>query len=445
MWLLPHLPRVAAILARGYYALRIDGTVPRSGPVLLVANHPNSLLDPVLVAAAAGRPLRFLAKAPLFTHPVVGWLVRGAGCIPVHRRQDDPSRMGDNAVSLAAAEAELARGAAVALFPEGVSHSEPHLAPLKTGAARLALGAARSLGQPVPIIPVGLVLRERERFRSEALVVVGHPVGWADLLDARAPEAEPVRALTARMEEALRGVTVNLDRWEDRPLVLGAHAIYAAQAGDDRGGQSAGTEVSQAALAAHMLATARERADPELPVLARDVRRHLRLLETIGLSPADLERDTSIRTALRWSVARLSLGRGVLSVIAAAGTALLYVPYRLTLPLARLSGPEPDVLATTKVLVGMALLAVWSALAGVAAALLLQRWWGVALGLLVPPVALLTLWVHERWRHDWRDARRYLRLRGIGERKDELRREQRALAQRLTRFAARYAKERDLV
>lgn len=77
--------------------MHYDGErVPRDGPVLLVANHPNSLLDPMLVAAAARRPVRFLAKAPLFTDKRVGWLMRAVGAIPVYRRSDDPAQMERN-------------------------------------------------------------------------------------------------------------------------------------------------------------------------------------------------------------------------------------------------------------------------------------------------------------------------------------------------------------
>ncbi|HEX5831025.1 MAG TPA: 1-acyl-sn-glycerol-3-phosphate acyltransferase, partial [Gemmatimonadaceae bacterium] len=140
MWLLPALSRVARLVTGTYYSLTIDGApVPRGGPVLLVGNHPNSLLDPALLAAAAGRPVRFLAKAPLFAMPQLGWLMRAAGCIPVYRRLDDPAQMARNVDSLAAAEVALAEGSAIGLFPEGISHHEPALAPLKTGAARIAL------------------------------------------------------------------------------------------------------------------------------------------------------------------------------------------------------------------------------------------------------------------------------------------------------------------
>ncbi|HEV2149428.1 MAG TPA: lysophospholipid acyltransferase family protein, partial [Longimicrobiaceae bacterium] len=232
MWLLPALSRLSSLALHTFYRLEVGGErVPPRGPVLLVANHPNSLLDPAAVAAAAGRPVRFLAKAPLFGDRGVGWLVRGAGAIPVYRAQDDPAKMGANTDTFRAAHAALAEGDAVGIFPEGLSHSEPSLAPLKTGAARIALGAAERTGGSFPIVPVGLVFRRKERFRSEALLVVGEPVAWDDLAGAGGGEAAAVRELTRRIDEALRDVTVNLERWEDAPMVEWAEEVFAAELG----------------------------------------------------------------------------------------------------------------------------------------------------------------------------------------------------------------------
>src|SRR5687767_5737941 len=185
MWLLPALSNVSAFATRSYYRLSVaGGEVPRSGPVLLVANHPNSLLDPAMVATAARRPVRFLAKSSLFSHPAVGWLVRGAGAIPVYRQQDNPAEMGRNSEMFRAVHAALADGAAIAIFPEGISHSEPSVTPLKTGAARIALGAAAIHGSAFPIVPIGLVVRDKGTFRSAALSIIGAPVEWADLAAA---------------------------------------------------------------------------------------------------------------------------------------------------------------------------------------------------------------------------------------------------------------------
>jgi hypothetical protein len=82
VWLLPAFSALSRNILKLFYRLSLSGEgVPERGPVLLVANHPNSLLDPAMVAAVARRPVRFLAKAPLFGHPGLGWLVKGAGAL----------------------------------------------------------------------------------------------------------------------------------------------------------------------------------------------------------------------------------------------------------------------------------------------------------------------------------------------------------------------------
>jgi len=70
----------ARFLVRRYYpGIEITGRarIPASGPVLFVATHPNSMLDPALVGLIAARPVHFFAKAPLFDMPALGALMRG--------------------------------------------------------------------------------------------------------------------------------------------------------------------------------------------------------------------------------------------------------------------------------------------------------------------------------------------------------------------------------
>src|SRR4051812_28557709 len=69
---------------------RVGPPVP-GGPVLVVANHPNALLDPLVIFRIAGRPTRPLAKAPLFQQAFIGTLLRGLGGLPVFRPKDDPA------------------------------------------------------------------------------------------------------------------------------------------------------------------------------------------------------------------------------------------------------------------------------------------------------------------------------------------------------------------
>ena len=115
--------------------------LPRDTPVIFVLNHPNALVDPAFLLSLAPRRVSFLAKSPLFRMPLLGYLVRAMDSLPVYRRQDEGEDVSRNLEMFAAASTLLARGGTIGICPEGVSHDEPRLRPIKTGAARIALGA----------------------------------------------------------------------------------------------------------------------------------------------------------------------------------------------------------------------------------------------------------------------------------------------------------------
>ncbi|RKH71450.1 lysophospholipid acyltransferase family protein, partial [Corallococcus aberystwythensis] len=220
---------VVALALRLFYRVKVNapGEAP-SGPVLFVGNHPNGLIDPALVFILTRRQVTFMAKAPLFKLPVIGWLLKGLNALPVYRKQDDPAQMGRNEGTLDAAKGALVQGRAITIFPEGKSHSEPELAELKTGAARIALNAARE-GAPVRIVPVGLTYAAKNLFRSEVLIEQGAPIDVQAFLpkDTATSEQDAVRALTERVAEGLRAVTLNLEQWADLPVVQVAEQLYA--------------------------------------------------------------------------------------------------------------------------------------------------------------------------------------------------------------------------
>ncbi|HWW74686.1 MAG TPA: 1-acyl-sn-glycerol-3-phosphate acyltransferase, partial [Pyrinomonadaceae bacterium] len=121
--------------------------VPREGACLFVLNHPNGLIDPVFLLCFAPRRVSFLAKSPLFRMPVIGLFVRALDSIPVYRKQDEGEGAASrNRETFERSAALLRRGGTIAICPEGASHSEPYLLPLKSGAARIALGAV-SVGE----------------------------------------------------------------------------------------------------------------------------------------------------------------------------------------------------------------------------------------------------------------------------------------------------------
>src|SRR4051794_11183356 len=104
--------------------------LPRAGPLMMLANHVNNMIDPMLMLGYLGRRPRFLAKSTLWPHPVVAPLVVFIGALPVSRRRDGV-RMERNFDTFARCRAVLEEGGTVALFPEGGSHNEPKALPLK--------------------------------------------------------------------------------------------------------------------------------------------------------------------------------------------------------------------------------------------------------------------------------------------------------------------------
>jgi glycerol-3-phosphate O-acyltransferase/dihydroxyacetone phosphate acyltransferase len=191
--------------------------LPTEGATLYIANHPNSLIDPVLIGITTQRPVRFMAKAPLFEGRLLGALMRSVGMIPAYRASDDKSSVRRNVESLTVAAENLAKGLAMGIFPEGKSHDLTHVEQVKTGAARIAQQAvALAAGKPVWVVPLGINYEEKPRFRSRVWVAVGETVdATAWFAEHEGNEKQAMRQLTIALDERLKAVVVHLDdaRW----------------------------------------------------------------------------------------------------------------------------------------------------------------------------------------------------------------------------------------
>ena len=194
--------------------------VPASGPVLLCINHPNNLIDSLLVGGVLPRKVHYLATAALFRNPLVARFLAACGAIPVYRKQDDPDKMGRNLDTFAACFSTFARGRLVAIYPEGTTHAEVRVQRIKTGAARIALGYEADHPGQLLMIPVGLSFEARKSFRGRVLVSFGEPIQPAAYMKAyREDPVKAVDALTRDLQWAMEGQVVNVERIDDQEVV----------------------------------------------------------------------------------------------------------------------------------------------------------------------------------------------------------------------------------
>jgi glycerol-3-phosphate O-acyltransferase/dihydroxyacetone phosphate acyltransferase len=395
--------------------------VPRDGPLLLAVNHPNALVDALVAVAVVPRRVTLTAKATLWENPLLALLLPRVGIVPLRRAQDErraatPATPGAegasrNEASFAALLDALATGGAVLIFPEGKSHSEPQLAPLKTGLARVALQARDDRGvRDLRIVPIGLVFERKWQPRSRVLVQVGEPLAL-DQWSPR-PGLRPVEALTEAVDARLRALTLNFETAGEEARTLGAARALAAAFEGDRPLGRADTPLQTAVAVAQRIEAARTRlaAGGALPpraeqflgriaALRREAARHGVMLE-------DAEIATGLIPGVRFTVREALLALLALPV-ALWGAVHHFLPLRLAWALARRRSRNLDDPAMQTIVGGLALVLLFYGVQGLVVGWLVGPWWAAAYLLTLPPAAVVELRLRDRLRRALRRARTY--------------------------------------
>ena len=373
-WLRMFLRLVVGVFFRQVEVVGLEH-VPERGPVIFAGNHPNSLIDPLLIVVSCGRVVRFAAKDVLFRSPFLRPVLRALGAVPIARRSDHSDAReasAHNEVAFDTLIEVLAGGGTIGIFPEGLSHDAPQLARLKTGAARIAAGVCeRHPEQAVAIVPCGLTYMQRRRFRSRVLLQFGTPL----MVDAaRAAAGDVVASVTAELDGGLRALTVNAVDWDTLRVLDGFRRLYQPPqiSIHDR------VELARRFNAEYP----RVRDEPEVRSLYARVAAYLDRLDAAGVSDRDLQRTLSRGDALA-RIARHLLLIVVWLPLALPG-AILHAPAGLLVQVAApVLTPRKDVLAATKLLAGL-LLVMASYAVGIA-------WLGVRAGARAALVALVAL------------------------------------------------------
>ena len=396
------LKPIVGIALRWYYrsVLVANGDrIPRDGPVFLAANHPNALTDAMVVGWTSPRRVRFTAKATLFGHPLAARILHAIGVIPLRRAADERARdasgrsephdlaasMPDatrNASSFAAVADALAEDACIVLFPEGKTHDEPAMAPMRTGLARMAL-----MGEPIDLDGIG-------------------------------SGPSTVATLTELIDQRLRAVTLNFESHADaeRIQLLSQTLVALVEPTTDVG--------EGAPPLARTLATVRriERAQTTLrargghdvtariDAFERRLRAFREQLARERINVHDLAIDLSTRLGARFVVREVAMAAALLPVVL-WGRATHLLPLRLARYIALRNVRSLDEPPMRTFVVGLVLVLATYVVGTVAVWRAVGPWWALLFLVSLVPSASLDVRYSDRMRRARARARAYRRFR----------------------------------
>jgi glycerol-3-phosphate O-acyltransferase/dihydroxyacetone phosphate acyltransferase len=408
--LLKNIANLAVRLVYRSVEVRQRAGETATGPQLGVSNHFGGFADALIQAYALDRVPRYVARDVIWRYPGAKQIMGFVRAIPTHKPEDE-GPAGNDQMFRSAHEA-LGEGDLVMIFPEGITVDDPSIARVKTGAARIALGARASGVSGIQIIPSGIHYDDKATLRSKVWVNIGAPLDLdSEIHRYVAPGAaedasnhDAVRALTAEIEQRLRRSAPNYVDWEEERTLTTAASIAL------RSVPGAPTEVDfgDESELSNLLS---ERPQAAKDAIAEAVERYTADLDAAGLNDRQMVTTHRTRRSFLWRIVWNLLVGLLLVPFALAGLIINLVPFLILWLIGRVK-MDPAMAATVKPGSAIVLFGVtwgiaawsgwtWSGLGGAAVALLMMPLYVYALLALVERGGLI--W--RAWRGWWNAQR----------------------------------------
>ena len=413
---------VSLVLNVFFRKIEITGVenVPTGTPVIYTPNHMNSIVDGLLARTQLPREPRPLAAIKLWNVAALRPLLSAVDAIPVYRQQDsdDPVHTQKNSAMFSACHDALESNECIVVFPEGESHADSGLRKLKTGVARIALGAEQQRGPlGVRIVPVGLNFDARQKFRSRVLISIGEPIDpIAGLAVVDAESRQAVSQVMDLVDEGIRSVTLNYPSWEEASLIQRAAALCDARKVTDADQGSLADEFSLQKQLADAYLRTKEQNPRRIARIIEAVNGYERLLRVLSVQHEHVVQEHPNLLQAIYSIRKLSLFL-VRLPLALLGVFLNGLPFFLTRLLSRL-GIRSDRQSTAKLFGGLLLYPLcWTLQARLLGGETIPpiAWW-----LLAPLSGIASLLFSERHAQLLEELRTYLKLNTHSEMRQEL-------------------------
>jgi 1-acyl-sn-glycerol-3-phosphate acyltransferase len=427
------LLRLLARVMLNLFFRRIEVTgqsqVPAQGPVLFVANHTNALVDPLFLIISLRRRVTMTAKNVLGNNRLSSALMASLGVVTFHRREDvgKGADRKQNLRSLERCREILRRDGAICIFPEGISHSDPHLRPFRTGAARIALDYVHEDANPggLVIVPVGLLYTAKDQFRSNVWLRYGQAIDVARWLEEH-PQSDGAHALTADVFKQIEELTVNFETRREALILSWGAAILASGGGAPAplGWQERPLE-KDFQLLKRLQAGYRsivETRPGEVEALSTRVRYYRSELTRLGIEPHEVYLPIHFGKAAFFLVREMEL-LTIGAPLALAGAINHCVPYYIVKFIARKLSRDKDHWATNVVYPSFVVFPLCYAMQIGAAWWWLPAFWAWLYTITLPYTGYVALLYGDRARSTWQRLRAFLYFVGNRSRQEELARE----------------------
>ncbi|MEO9790875.1 MAG: lysophospholipid acyltransferase family protein [Roseobacter sp.] len=439
------------VLQAYYRQIEVTGSnhLPESGPVIVVANHFNSLVDGVVITSFLPRMPRFLAASTIWDFTPIRPILNAAGVVPLFRAQDGRKVKGSLPATFAKAAELLRSGGVLAIFPEGKSHNEPSLLPLKTGTARIALEADSTTDLLcVQIVPVALTFEAKNRFRSRTLVEIGPPITASpEQIEAYysknpAVRSGAVKQLTSQISECLQALAPRHETWDEARLIGRAAEIISQPGPNDAQHDGWATLNTTRRDLSRGYAVVRETHPEQTAALGQDLAEYDNLLRATALRDGQVVNTppASVAPFIAKASVRFLFGLPIVFI----GFVLNWPPYRVLLALSHWR--DLDKRSTWSIFAGFFLFPIfWTVAAIISGYIGANLWGGSAFWissfsvLIAGPVSgKLMLGYLDLYSETLAEARAWTRLRGANNLSDSLIEKRRVILEKLRALVEAY-------
>ena len=221
-WLYRILRPIVRIGLKVYFRkiyIHFEEAVPKSGPVLISANHPSAFMEAILMACFLERPIHYLVRGDIFKKEWAKKILALTHQIPIYRFRDGFSSMRKNHATFEKVYELLAEDKVVVIFSESFTFLEKRLRPIQKGTARIAFGAHDYIGKPFPIVPIGINYTNAMRFRSEVSIKGGKHIDFeTDYQLFKKDKQAGLQSLTDKVREHLHPLIIEVAKKSDYDL-----------------------------------------------------------------------------------------------------------------------------------------------------------------------------------------------------------------------------------